>query len=87
MFMNENFTFGTKAVTAVKNGNSRYVVVTTDAIAIKDLLNDLSISYGEVSYAINVQQYFTSAKSANENIQNMCKALRNYYNCVTAKNN
>ena len=86
-FINENFSFGTKAVNAVKNGNTRYVVVTTDAIAIKDLLNDLSISYGGADYVINAQQYFTSAKSANIDIQNMCKALQNYYNYVAAKNN
>ena len=86
-YVNENIKINGKPVKAVANG-AKFVVIKSEGIMISDLLKDLSLSFGETDYAVNVKQYMTSVYNRDDsqdsiNLKNVCKALLNYYNCVT----
>jgi surface protein len=86
-YVNENIKINDKPVEAVANG-TKFVVIKSEGIMISDLLKDLSLSFGGTDYTVNVKQYMTSVYNRDDsqdsiNLKNVCKALLNYYNCVT----
>ena len=82
-YVNDNFTLGGKAVSAEANG-TQFVVIRQKDISVKNLMNDIALGFGGTNYTVNAKQYMTLANAGtNENLKNVCKALYNYYTCVT----
>ena len=84
-YVNNSFTLGGNPVSAEKNG-TKFVVIRTEGIPVKSLLNDIALRFGGTDYTVNAKQYMTLANAGtNENLKNVCKALYNYYLCATAQ--
>ena len=83
-YVNDKFTLGGKAVSAEKNG-TQFVVIRQKDISVKNLVNDIALRFDSTDYTVNAKQYMTLANAGtDENLKNVCKALYNYYLCVTA---
>ena len=85
-YVNEHFKLGGNAVSAEKNGTS-FVVIRADAVSINNLMNSITLTFDSTDYTVNAGQYMYWAvtSSGDDNLANVCKALYNYYLCVTAE--
>ncbi|MBQ9208811.1 MAG: hypothetical protein IJ149_04400 [Oscillospiraceae bacterium] len=84
-YVNDNFTLGGKPVSAEKNG-TQFVVIRADAVSINNLMNSITLTFDNTDYTVNAGQYMYWAvtSSGDGNLANVCKALYNYYSCVTS---
>ncbi len=82
-YVKENVKINNKSVIAETNG-TKFVVIQSESIMVNNLLNNLTLSYGVTDYGVNVLQYMKSIQMNNDELlNNVRKALLNYYNCVS----
>ena len=84
-YVNEHFNLEGVKVSAEKNGTS-FVVIRADAVSINNLMNSITLTFDGTDYTVNAGQYMYWAvtSSGDDNLANVCKALYNYYSCVTS---